>query len=294
MSLYEELSDDLRSSLNNVQQIANIVSRLIQKANNNNNSNDNVKNGKNDDATSEKVSEATLSGAAKTDAAFAFSGQQTDLCYFYHCGAMPVEAIANIKNDKLREAVIDNFSKACNAGLVEIKDDMIIITDKGRKAISEPSFVKAAQKDQIRAYNKAVNDTLSRSCKQDEVQMYVELNGSYTQDFAFFRYSDSMDLNFLQNHPDKETVNKISKNIAKWEEKGFVQIDKVTNTARITEKGKKLVSDPQFVKSTASVSEKALSSAGTAGKIIAATKKVIQSAQAVNKATDTVSKGSRR
>lgn len=283
MSLYEELSEDMKSTLNNAQQISNIMSRLIAKVSESK-STSNQAAGQDNTIADKPVAE-------NTNEAFVFSGQQTDLCYFNHCDAMPIEAIANIQNDRLREAVIDNFSKAHNAGLVEIRDNMIIITDKGKNAISEPSFVKAAQKDQIKAYNKAVNDILYRSCKQDEVQMCVELNGSYTQDFAFFRYSDSMDLTFLKNHPDRETVNKISKNMAKWEEKGFIKIDKVTNTARITEKGKKLIAEPQFISATASVSEKALSSAGTAGKIIAATKKVIQS---VSKAANTISKSPRQ
>ena len=40
---------------------------------------------------------------------FKFTGQDTDLCYFSKSERMPITAIANIENQQIKTAVIENF-----------------------------------------------------------------------------------------------------------------------------------------------------------------------------------------
>ncbi len=40
---------------------------------------------------------------------FSFTGKDTDLCYFNNVDTLPLSAIANIQDEKLKQSVIDTF-----------------------------------------------------------------------------------------------------------------------------------------------------------------------------------------
>lgn len=298
MSLQEELGEDVKQKINNAQQLYSLIQNFIggkksQPQQTNSDAADVAA-----ENSSQKIPQETLSEAIQEEAplsvgneAFSFSGQKTDLCYFSRCDAMPVEAIANISDPKLREAVLDNFKKACDSGLVSLdyENNTIVITDKGKQEISEPRFVEAARKDQIKAYNKAVNNAMNQACGENEVQMAAELTGKCGNDFTYFYHADSMDLSFLKSHPDRETAEKVARNLEKWEKSGFVKIE--GNTAAITKKGKNVLADSEFKQKVSPISEKPLASlGGVPGKITAVTKKVVQAAQTVQQTANAMSR----
>lgn len=83
---------------------------------------------------------------------FVFTGQFTDLCYFERNEVLAHATINNL-DEELKSAVKDNFEKASKDGLVKIdnKNMYISLTDKGKKYISNPSFIEAARKEQAHA-----------------------------------------------------------------------------------------------------------------------------------------------
>lgn len=196
---------------------------------------------------------------------FNFTGQFTDLCYFQQAEKMPMTAIANIQDPKLKEAVIDNFQKAANEGLLEIKDGYVAITNKGKKEIKKPSFQKAAQEHQMQAYQSIMEKVWSAGLKEGEVQMGAVLTGHYINDFTFFNHSQTLDLNDISKFPNKELSSKILSNINDWEKQGFVSINRQTGIANITAKGQKLLKSEKFLSMSKAVEHKPVSALRTNG-----------------------------
>lgn len=80
------------------------------------------------------------------DPNYVFTGQMTDLSYFANTQTMPFEYINNIKDERLKAAVKDNFNIAARRGLVYIdpESQMIVITEKGKKFTQKNEFKNQA------------------------------------------------------------------------------------------------------------------------------------------------------
>lgn len=205
---------------------------------------------------------------------FTFTGKDTDLCYFNQSDTMPLSAISNISDKNIKNAVVDNFDKDINKGLLELKDGCLKITPKGKSEISKPNFLKMAQNDQLQAYNSSLNKMMNASLQPNEVQMCVGLSGDYMNDFTFFNHSDKMDLSKIMSHPNKELSQKILSNVKKWQKAGAVTVK--NGVATVTDMGKKMLILPQFKTATKMLAEKPMANtAGTVNQIIVATKKVV-------------------
>lgn len=205
---------------------------------------------------------------------FTFTGQYTDLCYFHQSESMPISAIANIPDENIKNAVVKTFDKAIADGELEIKNGFLSITDKGKKIINEPAFIKLSKESQLQAYNSTLNNQFKS--EENEIQMCVELSGDYKNDFTFFTHSDNLDLNQILNHPNKELSAKILSNVRQWQEKGAVTVNK-NGIATITPNAKKMLELPEFQNTVKGLSEKNLQSVKAASKqIIVSTKKAAQ------------------
>lgn len=221
---------------------------------------------------------------------FTFTGKNTDLCYFNQSDTMPLSAISNISDPNIKNAVVDNFDKCINKGLLELKDGYLKITSKGKAEISKPNFLKTAQNDQLQAYNNTINKIVKNSTADGSVQMGAALSGDYMNDFTFFNHTDKMDLSKIMSHPNKELSQKILSNVKKWQNAGAVTVK--NGVATVTDMGKKMLNLPQFQAATKPVAEQAMTNAaGAAGQIIVATKKVVGAVvQAVQSANQSMTR----
>lgn len=274
MSTFEELSSEVKQKIQGTIQAVEMLQKFFNdfKSQNDNKS------------TDKKVSEAlkgNLSG-------FNFTGQYTDLSYFSQSEKMPLSAIKNISDSKIKEAVLDTFDKAAEKGLIIVDGDNVKITYLGKAEINKPDFIKAAQTDQIAAYNSTVNKMLTANLQANEVQMCVGLSGDYMNDFTFFNHSDKLDLSTVINHPDKDLSSKILNNVKQWQKCGAVTVQ--DGVANITDMGKKMLQMPQFKAATKPLTEKALATVGgMPGKVIITTKKIINTAvQTIQSANTTI------
>lgn len=221
---------------------------------------------------------------------FTFTGKDTDLCYFNQSDTMPLSAISNISDKNIKNAVVDNFDKCINKGLLELKDGYLKITPKGKAEISKPNFLKTAQNDQLQAYNNTINKIVKNNTANGSVQMGAALSGDYMNDFTFFNHTDKMDLSKIMSHPNKELSQKILSNVKKWQNAGAVTVK--NGVATVTDMGKKMLELPQFKAATKPVTEQAMTNAaGAAGQIIVATKKVVGAVvQAVQSANQSMTR----
>lgn len=192
-----------------------------------------------------------LSGS---DSSFVFTGQSTDLRYFSHYTEMPISMIENIPDETLKNAVKEEFNKAALCGKIEIsqKTGKIAITKAGKEFINKPEFRIAAAKD----YETAMRNM--------EHTIGFELNGTIS-DLSFFNYADTLDLNTIMSHSDKETVQKVLGNLVEMKNKGLVTVEGAA--VKVTAKGKEVLASEAFknvAKSTATKAASAGASAATA------------------------------
>lgn len=100
----------------------------------------------------------------------------------------------------------------------------------------------------------------------------VELDGT-DSDFTYFNYNDTLDLTQISNHTDKAVSEKVFAKLNEFENTGLIKID--GSTAKLTEKGAKLLKSESFKQSIPALSEKPVSLLGTTGKIVAVTKQAL-------------------
>lgn len=280
MSLYDELGEEVRNKSQTIMQRIQQLRQLIDAF---------TKNSKAENQATHKFVSDVLNDKPLTN--FTFTGKDTDLSYFLQSERMPLSAVSNIADKDIKSAVLNTFDKAAENGLIELDGNDIKITEKGKEKINKPDFIKSAQKDQSEAYNQKINSTLSKGCMPNEAQMCAELTGDYINDFTFFNHSDKLDLSTVINHPDKQLSSKILSNVKQWQANGAVTVK--DGVATVTGMGKQMLKMPEFQAiANNPVAEKALS-ATKVGKIVVATKKVVQVMQSVQQATNTISKGSR-
>ena len=204
---------------------------------------------------------------------FSFTGKDTDLCYFNNADNLPLSAIANIQNEKLKQSVIDTFDRLSKNGYITLEGDSVKITEKGRQRLSDTSFSNRAKSDQQTAF---AEKTIPKSDGQS-IQMCAELSGNYINDFTVFNHTDSIDLRAIAKAPDKKLSAKIMGNIKQWQECGAVTVK--NGKATVTKAGRELLSMPEFTSKASEIVEKPLTaSKGTVGKILVATKKITSDA----------------
>lgn len=280
MSLYDELGEEVRNKTQNLMQRVQQLRQLLEAFTKNRNA---------ENQGIQKFVSDVANGKSLTN--FTFTGKDTDLSYFLQSESMPLSAVSNISDKDIKSAVLNTFDKAAENGLIELDGSDIKITEKGKKKINNPDFIKSAQKDQSEAYNQKISSILNRGCKPNEAQMCVELTGDYINDFTFFNHADKLDLSTIIKHPDKQLSSKILSNVKQWQANGAVTVK--DGVATVTDMGKQMLKMPEFQNiANNPVAEKALS-ATKVGKVIVATKKVVQAIQSVQQATNTISKGSR-
>ncbi len=204
---------------------------------------------------------------------FSFTGKDTDLCYFNNADTLPLSAIANIQDEKLKQSVIDTFDRLSKNGYITLEGDSVKITEKGRQRLSDTSFSNRAKSDQQTAF---AEKTIPKSDGQS-IQMCAELSGNYINDFTVFNHTDSIDLRAIAKAPDKKLSAKIMGNIKQWQGSGAVTVK--NGKATVTKAGRELLSMPEFTSKASAIAEKPLSaSKGTVGKILVATKKITSDA----------------
>ena len=240
--------------------------------------------GKEDSAADNLISQALDNGELSS---FSFTGQTTDLSYFSQSDTMPLQAIRNIGDENIKEAVKQNFDKAAQQGLIELDGDNIRITAKGKEYISQPDFVKAAQADQTAAYQKSVAKMANANTAENEVQMCVGLRGNYYNDFTVFNHTDNIDLSTVINHPNKKLSKQILSNVKKWQGENFVDVK--GGIVTITQKGKAVLASAGFKAASVPLTEGTVAAVGNVpGAVIVVTKKVVtEVAKAVQTAAAT-------
>ena len=207
----------------------------------------------------EKIKADTPETLTGVNSDFVFTGQSTDLSYFYNFNEMPIELIEKIPNETLKNAVKDEFNKAVLDGKLEIdtRKGIVKITNKGRKFINKPKFQEALQQN---TYNMI-------SQQMQEQILGFELDGSI-QDLNFFNFS---------KNPDTSAVQKIMGNLAEMEKSGFIKME--NSFIKITDKGKEIINSDMFKLATKGATEKLISNlGGVSGKIFVITKKLLNSA----------------
>lgn len=280
MSLYDELGEEVRNKSQTIMQRIKQLRQLIDAF---------TKNSKAENQATHKFVSDVLNDKPLTN--FTFTGKDTDLSYFLQSERMPLSAVSNIADENIKSDVLNTFDKAAENGLIKLDGNDIKITEKGKEKINKPDFIKSAQKDQSEAYNQKINSTLSKGCMPNEAQMCAELTGDYINDFTFFNHSDKLDLSTVISHPDKQLSSKILSNVKQWQANGAVTVK--DGVATVTDMGKQMLKMPEFQSiANTPVVEKALSATGV-GKVIVATKKIVQAMQSVQQVTNTISKGSR-
>lgn len=276
MSTFEEIGSEMKQKVQGAVQALEMLQKFL----------DSNKTNGSDIATEKLISDTIDKGNVS---GFNFTGQYTDLSYFNQSSRMPLDAIRNISDENIKEAVKQNFIKAAQNGLIELNlgGDSFTITAKGREVINKKDFIKSAQQEQLNAYQNAVNKMYNTQAAANETQMCVALSGDYMNDFTFFNHADNMDLSSVINHPDKALSKKILSNVKKWEKCGAVTVE--NGIAKITDMGKKMLEMPQFKAAAIPLQERALSSVGGAvGKVIVATKKIASAVQTVKSASSTI------
>lgn len=187
---------------------------------------------------------------------FKFTGQDTDLCYFSNSEKMPITAIANIEDEKIKMSVIENFDRFIKDDYLEIKDDSLYITAKGKKYIQDDFFIRQAKADQMQMHN----NILFKSAERENVKV-IAFTGNYVNDFTYFSYADKLDLNDVISHPNKRLSGQILDNVERWQKKGAVTVE--NGIATVTSDGKKMLDMPEFKKSSISLNPRTLSEVNT-------------------------------
>ena len=266
MSTLDEISGEIKQKTQGavqfIQQAEHLFEYFAKLANKEDNVADNL------------ISQALDNGELSS---FSFTGQTTDLSYFSQSDTMPLSAIRNIGDEKIKEAVKQNFDKAAQQGLIELDGDNIRITAKGKDYISQPDFIKAAQADQTAAYQKSVAKMASANTAENEVQMCVGLRGNYYNDFTVFNHTDNIDLSTVINHPNKKLSKQILSNVKKWQGENFVDVK--GGIVTITQKGKAVLASAGFKAASVPLTEGTVAAVGNVpGAVIVATKKVVTAA----------------
>ena len=246
--LYAELTGSVKQTGHNIKTAINIAKYI-------------------DNLTAKTTKEATslLSGS---DASFVFTGQSTDLRYFQHFNEMPISMIEDIPDETLKNAVKEEFNKAALSGKIDIstKTGKITITNKGKEFINKPGFKIAAAKDY---------DTAMQTMQQT---VGFSLDGTIS-DLSFFDHAEALDLNIIMKNSDKETVQKVLRNLVDMKNKGLVTVEGAT--VKVTAAGKQMLASEAFKTAAKGMVTKAAAASTGVGTVFVAIQTAVQVADKV-------------
>lgn len=172
-----------------------------------------------------------------------FTGKMTDIAGID--GMKCSEVKNHMPNNEVYEATKQNIMSAQESGYINIDENNVIhLTDKGKELTQSESFLKQFEQDQLNAGM----DQIQAEAPEQEMA-YCEFNGT-EQDMGVFNYTDQVDMNSIENSPNKQAV---LDNFAELEEKGMVNIDE--NIITPTEKGQEFASTQDFRMKSASTDE---------------------------------------
>lgn len=217
---------------------------------------------------------------------FVFTGRITDLIYFKDRPYMPMSAINNISDKNIKDAVLRTIDRANKKSLITVKNDVISLTDKGKKYTSELSFIAQAKEDQKNALLNMKSALEEQKQNITDTKMYgVELNGTLN-DLNAFNFAESIKISDIIKCQDKELVKKVVQNITKWYKGGLIEIK--GKEIFLSEKGIKKINTATFKKATSGLAEKAVLGTAT-GKVIAITKQVAKQLENVAQTNQSLS-----
>ncbi len=128
-----------------------------------------------------------------------FTGNMTDIAGVDGMKCTDVKKYATDK--EVYEATKRNIVSARDDGYISIDDGGTMhLTDKGRELTQSEHFVNQFENDQINAGM----EQIQRQMPEQELG-YVELNGT-SQDMGVFQYTDYIDMNSIENSPNKQAV----------------------------------------------------------------------------------------
>lgn len=111
-----------------------------------------------------------------------FTGQHTDIAFVDANGTLDTNTINQIKDENLRQNVMQSYSDAVDDGYLAYDDGKFRLTEKGREHINSEPFKEQFEKDQLYAMSKN--------------KAQITLNGN-ASDLNVFRYTDQINLNHL-------------------------------------------------------------------------------------------------
>ena len=142
-----------------------------------------------------------------------FTGKMTDIAGL---DGMKCSEVKNyMPNEEVYNATKENIMNARDSGHLNIdKDGTIHLTEKGRELTQSESFIKQFEQDQKEALQSMFE-------QQGQQPAYCELDGT-AHDMGAFNYTDSIDMNAIEDSPQKEAV---LNNFQKMESDGLVNIN---------------------------------------------------------------------
>lgn len=203
------------------------------------------KSSKNTTTQQTTISNQVTKALDHTELPFEFTGQHTDLSYFLYHNSMPLQAVNDIQDTELRKAVNFVMKDAEKDGYVNIENDIITITDKGKEHISTHEFQQQIQPN-IDNFRKRRN----KSSSATEVQQFEWIGAD--SDLLFFKDNQSLDLKQLLGYDAciGELRKKVTNQLNNYVKKGILNISE-NGVATITDVGKKLIDSLSIGKSVA-------------------------------------------
>ncbi len=144
-----------------------------------------------------------------------FTGKMTDIAGVDGMKCTDVKKYATDK--EVYEATKRNIVSARDDGYISIDDGGTMhLTDKGRELTQSEHFVNQFENDQINAGMEQIQQQMP-----EQELGYVELNGT-SQDMGVFQYTDCIDMNSIENSPNKQAV---INNFKELNKQGLVKIE---------------------------------------------------------------------
>lgn len=167
---------------------------------------------------------------------FSFTGQSTDLEYFRNNSQMHISEIERIPDERVKNAVKDEFRKAELDGKIKFdeKNGTFSLTEKGKKFIDKPEFKTA--------YAENVSKMRAETQLQAET-INFELTGT-VQDLNYFNFADELNLNTVIESSNTKAVENVLSNLNKMKESGLISVS--DNVVKITDKGKNVLNSDLF------------------------------------------------
>lgn len=115
-----------------------------------------------------------------------FKGNIYDLSYFWGYDNLPFSVIESIPKE-LRKAVMQNFDSLMQQGYVTSQNKAVVLTEKGKKFIDEPEFIRAAIQDRTNG----IGD-IKKVLEQEYNRRIAERGAARTPNVPGINYHDGL------------------------------------------------------------------------------------------------------